>query len=164
MTEISRQRPVDSAVAAGARGQPVDGLALTRPSLRADARPQPDHRRLGQLSGLRLRLQPTTCPQPLGQPSTSFQVAHTDQRPGDDEFFFFFFSLGQRPGEGGRPAHRYLDRLGAGCTHDPQPRRLPKGPRASDPITWSWLGPQAPRGSPQNRGPPTSSTEAVKMF
>ena len=120
--------PVDSAVAAGVRGQPVDGLALTRPSLRDDARPQPDHRRLGQLSGLlRLRRRPPTCPQPLGQPSASptlyetwfrierasLQVDHTDTQARRRRIFLFLFFRAQRQlgteraapaGEGGRAA------------------------------------------------------------
>ena len=111
MIETARRGPVDSAVAAGARGQPVDGLALTRPSLRDDARPQPDHRRLGQLSGLlRLRRRPPTCPQPLGQPSApptrsetwfrferaSLQVDHTDTQARRRRVFLFLFSRAQR--------------------------------------------------------------------
>ncbi len=88
MTPKPRQGSVDSAVAAVVRGQPVDGLALTRPSLRDDARPRPDHRRLGQLCGLR----PPTCQQPLGQPSAPLQVDHADHRPGGDDSLFFFLS------------------------------------------------------------------------
>ena len=104
--------PVDSAVAAGVRGQPVDGLALSRP-LR-DARPQPDHRRLGQLSGLvRLRRRPPTCPQPLGQPSASLQVDHTDTQARRRRIFLSLFFRAQSrwgteraapAGEGGRAA------------------------------------------------------------
>ena len=77
--------PVDSAVTAGRSGQPVDGLALARPALRADARPRPAHRALGQLVGLR----PPTCPQSLGQLAASLRVDHTDHRSDDDDFFLF---------------------------------------------------------------------------
>ena len=82
-------RPVDSAVPAGPGGQAVDGLALTRPTLRVDARPQPDHRSLGQLAGLR----PPTCPQSLGQLSAPLRVDHTDHKPGGDDSFFLFCLL-----------------------------------------------------------------------
>jgi hypothetical protein len=181
MIETARKGTVDSAVAAGVRGQPVDGLALTRP-LR-DARPQPDHRRLGQVSGLRLRLGPTTCPQPLGQPSTSLRVDHTDYKPGGD-FFFFFFSRAQRlcggsravpAGESGRAAlsldsspavgqtdgfrsdHRCLDKcLVGGCPHAPQSKQRLNGFRLCGRSFWTSLALQAPNENPQNRGPPTS--------
>jgi len=186
MTETARQGPVDSAVAAGARGQPVDGLALTRPSLRDDARPQPAHRRLGQLFGLRLRLRPPTCPQPLGQPSASLQVAHTDHRPGGDELFFFFFSRAQSQrctdraapaGQGGqaaisldsppcgRPDHRRLGyRLDGVSPHAPISRHRLNGLQLLGRCLSPCLGQKAPRGNPKNRGPPSSPAVAIAVI
>jgi hypothetical protein len=181
MTETARRGPVDSAVAAGDRGQPMDGLALTRPSLRDDARPQPDHRRLGQLSGLRLRLRPPTCPQPLGQPSlrsASFQVDHTDTQARRRLIFLSLLSRAQRQrskeraapaGVGGqtalsldsppygRPDHRCLDnRLDGVCPHAPLSKQRLNGFRLCGRSFWTSLALQAPRANPQNRGPPTS--------